>query len=96
MFDNFFIVVGRHIISFLYFLGGITNLTLKTLYFSFVPPYKKERIYEQAEKSGLASLPLVSLIALYRFFLRFKQPILCRGFVRVVYCKHGCSVIVRN
>ncbi|MFY9402822.1 MAG: ABC transporter permease [Candidatus Omnitrophota bacterium] len=69
MFDNFFIVIGRYIISFLYFLGGTASLTLKTLYLSFLPPYKKERIYEQAEKSGLASLPLVSLIALFIGFI---------------------------
>ncbi len=69
MFDNLFIIVGRHIISFFYFLGGLANLTLKTLYFSFAPPYKKDRILEQAKKAGLDSLPLVSLIALFIGFI---------------------------
>ncbi|MDD4982296.1 MAG: ABC transporter permease [Candidatus Omnitrophica bacterium] len=69
MFDNLFIIVGRHIISFFYFLGGLANLTFKTIYFSFTPPYKKDRILEQAKKAGLDSLPLVSLIALFIGFI---------------------------
>ncbi len=69
MLDNFFLTIGRHLISFMYFLGGLTNLTLKTIYLSFVPPYKKERILEQANKAGVDSLPLVSLIALFIGFI---------------------------
>lgn len=69
MFDNFFIIIGRHIISFLYFLGGLSNLAFKTVVFSLFPPYKKDRIFEQAKKAGLDSLPLVSLIALFIGFI---------------------------
>lgn len=69
MFDIFFIIIGRRIISFLYFLGGLANLTFKTIYFSFTPPYKKERLFDQAKKVGLDSLPLVSLIALFIGFI---------------------------
>jgi len=69
MFDNLFIIIGRHIISFLYFIGGLGNLTFKTIYFTFAPPYRKERIFEQAKKTGLDSLPLVSLIALFIGFI---------------------------
>jgi len=69
MFDNFFIVIGRHIISLLYFLGGLSSLTLKTILLSFTPPYKKERIFEQAKQSGIDSFPLVSLIALFIGFI---------------------------
>ncbi len=69
MLDNFFLSIGRHIISFFYFLGGLANLTFKTVYLSFLPPYKKERILEQANKAGLDSLPLVSLIALFIGFI---------------------------
>ena len=69
MFDNFFIIIGRHIISFMYFLGGLSNLALKTVVLSFLPPYKKDRIFEQAKKAGLDSLPLVSLIALFIGFI---------------------------
>lgn len=69
MFDNLFIVIGRHVISFLYFLGGLSSLTLKTILLSFAPPYKKERIFEQAKQSGIDSFPLVSLIALFIGFI---------------------------
>jgi len=69
MFDNLFIIIGRHVISFFYFVGGLANLTVKTIYLSFMPPYKKERIFEQAKKSGIDSFPLVSLIALFIGFI---------------------------
>lgn len=69
MFDNFFIIIGRHIISFFYFLGGLSNLAFKTISLSFVPPYRKDRIFEQAKKAGLDSLPLVSLIGLFIGFI---------------------------
>jgi len=51
--------------TFVFFLGGIFNLAFQAFYWSFVPPYKKERIFEQAKKSGLESLPLVSLISFF-------------------------------
>lgn len=44
-------------------------MAFKTIYFSFIPPYKKGRIFEQAKKAGLDSLPLVSLIALFIGFI---------------------------
>ncbi|OQB10907.1 MAG: putative phospholipid ABC transporter permease protein MlaE [Candidatus Omnitrophica bacterium ADurb.Bin205] len=69
MFDNLFIIVGRHIISFFYFLGGLASLTLKTIYLSFTPPYKKDRILNQSKKAGIDSFPLVSLIALFIGFI---------------------------
>ncbi len=69
MFDNFFIIIGRHIISFMYFLGGLSNLAFKTIKFSFLPPYRKDRVLEQIKKAGLDSLPLVSLIALFIGFI---------------------------
>lgn len=51
--------------EFLYFLGGLANLTMRTVYWSFVPPMKRGRIYEQAKKAGLDSLTIVSLIAFF-------------------------------
>jgi phospholipid/cholesterol/gamma-HCH transport system permease protein len=61
---NFLIFLGRQTISFLYFLGGLTNLMLQSFYWTFVPPFKRERVFEQAKKAGYDSLLLVSLIAL--------------------------------
>lgn len=62
---NFFIGIGRRALSFLYFMGGLSNLAAQSFYWAFVPPFKKERIFEQAKKAGLDSLPIVSLVALF-------------------------------
>jgi phospholipid/cholesterol/gamma-HCH transport system permease protein len=69
MIDNLFITIGRRVIFFFYFLGGISSLAVKAFYLSFVPPLNKGRIFEQAKKAGLDSLPLVSLIALFIGFI---------------------------
>lgn len=49
--------------EFLFFLGGFANLAGRTFYGVFSPAVKRERIFEQAKKAGLDSLPIVSLIA---------------------------------
>lgn len=69
MFNNFFITLGSRVIYFMYFLGGVANLTFQTIYLSFKPPYRKDRIFEQAKKAGFDSLPIVSLIALFIGFI---------------------------
>jgi len=48
-----------------YFLGGITNLAAQSLYWVFVPPYKRVRIFQEAKKAGLDSLPIVTLISFF-------------------------------
>lgn len=63
--DKFFINFGRKIISFFSFLGGLSNLAAHTFYWLFVPPIKKERIFDQAKRTGYDSLPIVSLIAFF-------------------------------
>ena len=62
---NFLILLGRQIISFLYFIGGLSNLLFQSFRMAFIPPFKKERIFEQAKKTGVDSLPIVSLVALF-------------------------------
>lgn len=59
------ITLGEKILSFWYFLGGLTSLALQSFYWVFIPPLKKDRIFEQAKKAGLDSLPIVSLLALF-------------------------------
>ncbi|MCX7927679.1 MAG: ABC transporter permease [Candidatus Omnitrophica bacterium] len=51
--------------QFIYFLGGLTNLTFQSIIWIFVPPYSRRRIFEQMHKAGVESLPLVSLIAFF-------------------------------
>ena len=65
MTTNFFILIGRRIISFFYLLGGLSNLSMQTIYLTFTPPFKRHRIFEQAKKAGYDSLPIVSLVSLF-------------------------------
>lgn len=62
---NLLITTGRKILSFLYFIGGLSNLASQAFYWMFVPPFKRERVFEQAKKTGIDSLPIVSLVALF-------------------------------
>jgi phospholipid/cholesterol/gamma-HCH transport system permease protein len=61
----FFLFLGKRILSFFSFMGGIGILTLQTIYLIFVPPYKKDRTFEQCKRAGVDSLPIVSLIGLF-------------------------------
>lgn len=69
MFTLFFIDLGRKIISFLYFCGGLANLTLQTVYLTFKPPYKYDSIIVQCKRAGYESFPVVSVIALFIGFV---------------------------
>lgn len=62
---KFFIRIGSSIIQFLYFLGGLNKLAWEGIWWSFVPPFKLKRIFEQAKKAGNDSLPIVSLIGFF-------------------------------
>lgn len=63
--SGFFITLGRRVIRFLYFMGGLANLGGQALYLTFVPPFQRHRIFEQAKKAGFESLPIVSLVSLF-------------------------------
>lgn len=65
MLKDTIIRLGRNVTVMIYFLGGLTNLGIRTVYWVFIPPYKKSRILEQANKAGADSLPIVSLISLF-------------------------------
>jgi len=69
MISNFFTDLGRRILIFLYFCGGLSNLSLQTFHLAFTPPLKLNRIFEQARKSGYESLPIVSLVGLFIGFI---------------------------
>ncbi len=49
----------------MFFLGGMANLSSQAFIQSFMPPYKRRRILEQAKKTGVDSLPLISLISFF-------------------------------
>ena len=65
MLSEFFVTLGQKVISFLYFLGGLSSLAGQTFYLTFVPPYQKRRIFDQAKRTGYDSLLIVSLIGMF-------------------------------
>lgn len=69
MMNNFFINLGRRVLSFLYFSGGLANLAAQTIYLTFTPPLKRDHVFEQAKKAGYDSFPIVSLVALFIGFI---------------------------
>jgi phospholipid/cholesterol/gamma-HCH transport system permease protein len=69
MIKQFFLNIGKKVVSILYLCGGLANLSVQAFYLTFTPPFKKERIFEQARKAGVDSLPIVSLIALFIGFI---------------------------
>lgn len=62
---RFFISLGKQVIDFGYFLGGLSNLGAQAIYYSFVPPYKWHRTFEQAKKAGVDSIPIVALVSFF-------------------------------
>jgi len=65
MLKKYLINFGSRIITFMYFIGGLSNLAGQTIYLAFTPPFKKDRVMEQAKKAGFDSLPIVSMVALF-------------------------------
>ena len=62
---KFFIIFGQRVLAFLSFLGGLANLSAQTIYLTFIPPFQKDRIFEQAKKAGYDSFFIVSTVALF-------------------------------
>jgi phospholipid/cholesterol/gamma-HCH transport system permease protein len=65
MMSRFLTNIGQKVLAFLYFVGGISNLASQTFYFLFIPPFKRQRILEEAKKAGIDSMPIVCLISLF-------------------------------
>lgn len=59
---NIVISAGRRFNNFISYVGRLTLLFLETVYLSFVPPYKFERILTQAKRVGPESF-LISALA---------------------------------
>lgn len=69
MFTLLFMDIGRKVISVLYYLGGLANLAVQTVYLTFKPPYKYSHILEQSKKAGYDSLPIIAVISLFIGFI---------------------------
>jgi len=57
--------VGAHIVYYIDYVGALTRLFFKTIYWIFIPPFKRQRILRQAFIIGVESLPIVSLVAFF-------------------------------
>lgn len=62
---NFFLRIGRKILGFLDFLGGLAVLFSRMLRWVFTPPFEFRRTLIQAKRTGTDSLPIISIIALF-------------------------------
>ncbi len=51
--------------AFIEYVGGITILLLRTLWWAFVPPFKRKPIAEQMSKTGVDSFSIVFLTAFF-------------------------------
>jgi phospholipid/cholesterol/gamma-HCH transport system permease protein len=62
---NFLINLGRKILGFLHFLGGLGVLTMRMLRWIFTPPFEFKRTLIQAKRTGADSLLIISVISLF-------------------------------
>ncbi len=57
--------VRMQIIKFFVYLGGLTSLFAKTIFWIFIPPLRKWQTLEQMARIGVASSPIVLLISFF-------------------------------
>lgn len=57
--------LGERFLDFLHYAGGIAVLTVRTVFWTFVPPFKRRPVLEQMVKIGIDSLPIVFLTCLF-------------------------------
>lgn len=62
---SYLLNIGKGTLDFFDYIGGMTRLLFQTLFWIFIPPIKKDRIFEQAKKIGIDSLPIVTLVGLF-------------------------------
>lgn len=62
---NYLEILGRRIISFVRYIGGMAVLFSQTLYCTFRFPPRMREIFFQMKNIGVNSLPVVSLISLF-------------------------------
>ena len=62
---SFYIALGEKVTTFVYFFGGLFSLTFQTLSLIHGQPLGVRRIFEQAKKIGVDSLPIVSLVSFF-------------------------------
>ena len=62
---KFFLYLKHKVIGFFAYIGGLGVLLGKTVFWFFVPPFRKWQALDQMNKIGVASFPIVLLISLF-------------------------------
>lgn len=62
---KFYAAIGRKVLSFTEVFGGVAGLGLQTVTLIPAKPYGVNRVFEQAKKIGVDSLPIVALVAFF-------------------------------
>lgn len=62
---NWFKKLGEEIIGFLLYIGKLTILFFQTLFWIFIPPFKKRALIEQLNKVGVNSFSIVFLTSIF-------------------------------
>ncbi len=57
--------LGERVVFWIDYVGALTKLFFQTIFWIFVPPFKRERTFDQAQKIGVDSLMIVSLVAFF-------------------------------
>ena len=57
--------LGARFMSFVRYAGGVSVLFVRTIFWIFVPPFKRKTALEQMAKVGIDSLPIVFLTSLF-------------------------------
>lgn len=57
--------LGERFLSFIRYAGGIAVLFARTIFWVFVPPFKRRHVLDQMVKIGVDSLPIVFLTSLF-------------------------------
>ncbi|MGD2279516.1 MAG: ABC transporter permease, partial [Candidatus Omnitrophota bacterium] len=62
---KFFLYLKHKVIGFFAYIGGLGVLLVQSVFWFFVPPFRKWQALEQMNKIGVASFPIILLISLF-------------------------------
>ncbi len=63
--ENWIKRFGKKIVTAAEYIGGTSRLFVQTVFWSFVPPFKRRHVFDQMAKIGVASLPIVFLTSMF-------------------------------
>lgn len=63
--SNWLVRLGQRTVRFISYVGGLSVLFSRTVFWSFAAPLKKGHIFDQMAKIGVSSLPIVFLTSMF-------------------------------